>query len=237
MNEPIKTKIPAELESAVKGGYVTEAGQIIDRGQGLTQSQINEIVLADAIDVRLTASKDSSSTDDNIVVKLVASCSVNATITIKRGDEVVATANNVKTLNATHDFNPSTSTLLDEYTAEFQIGDLVKTATANAGIIIAICGEDWTDAQGVSPDAEDSYIKTSPAGTYNVNVSKYISVATPGPFHVYFIVPRSMNISGATMGGFEFPLESSVNSTFQGADCKYYESSNDYPSGVLTINI
>ena len=238
MTEIKTTKIPQRQKCVNKEDpYVAGAEDIKDDAQGLTQAQINAIVLGDAISVSLSASKDSSSTEDNPVVKLTASCSVNATITIKRGDEVVITANNVKTLNATHAFAPSTSTLLDTYTATFKIGELVKTVTINVGAIFVVCGENWTGAQDVSPDLEDSYMKTSPSGTYNVNVTKYISVATPGPFHVYFIIPRSMSISGATMSGFDFPLESGVNSTFQGANCKYYESSNDYPEGTLTIKI
>lgn len=31
MSEPIKTKIPAEFESSVQGGYVAEAGMIVGR--------------------------------------------------------------------------------------------------------------------------------------------------------------------------------------------------------------
>lgn len=223
--------IPGRLHDVSVDGVVAGANEIYDDEQGLTQAQINEIVLGDAINVSLSASKEGAN------VKLTANCSGNVNIVIKRGSEVVASGNNVRTVSGTHVFNPDTHTMIDNYTAEFHIGELTKTATANVGAIFAVCGEDWTDAQGVSPDTEDTYMKTSPAGTYNVNVDKYVSVAKPGPFHVYFIVPRGMNINNATMSGFEFPLESAINSTFQGLDCKYYESSNDYPEGTLTIKI
>ena len=238
MGEKKYTAIPKRMKCISKDDpFVAGAVDIMDDTQGLTQEQINAIVLGDAIKVSLTANMDASSTEEHIVVRLVASCSVEATITIKRGDEVIATSDNATTLSATALFDSSTTNLINVFTAEFKIGELVKTATANAGVMFAVCGVDWTDAQGVSPDQEDTYVKTSPAGTYNVNVDKYVSVAAPGPFHVYFIIPRSMSISGATMGGFNFPLQSGVNSTFQGADCKYYESSNGYPEGILTIKI
>jgi len=230
----IITYIPTRLKSAVKGGYVTGAADIIDDVQGLSQERINSIVLGNAVSVSLTATKDSN---NSAMVKLTASCSIDAQITIYRGTEEVATVDNAQSLVATHAFQPNTATLIDSYKAVFKIGDYRKEVTANAGGIFVVCGEDWTDAQGVSPDAEDTYIKTSPAGTYSVNVNKYVSIAKPGPFKVYFIIPRSMSISGATMGGFNFPLQSGANSTFQGLDCKYYESSNDYPEGVLTIKI
>jgi len=232
-----KVKIPGRLESAELNGHVTGAMDIIDDDLGLTQAQINAIVIGDAVNVSLSASKDSSSTAETPVVRLTANCSVNATITIKKGSTVVATVDDARTLSATDTFVPDPETLLSVYTAEFEVGGLVKTATANVGMVFVVCGEDWNDAQDVSPDIEDTYIKTSPSGTYNVNVSKYVSVANPGPFHVYFIIPRSMSISGATMGGFNFPLQNAANSTFQGANCKYYESSNDYPTGILTIKI
>lgn len=210
--------------------FVKDTQEIITHGTVFTS-------FAKDLEVNFTAVKDSSSTDENIIVKLIASCDTNATITIKRGSQTIITENNVKTLNTTHIFTPDASTQLDRYTAEFRVGSIIKTATINVGVVFVICGENWANAQSINPDVEDSYVKISPAGTYNVNVSKFISASTPGPFHVYFIVPRSMNINGATMSGFEFPLQSGVNSTFQGVDCKYYESSNDYSTGVLTIKI
>ena len=75
-----------------------------------------------------------------------------------------------------------------------------------------------------------SSAKTSPAGTYNV------TVANDGEY-IYFNVPSSMSISGATMGGFAFPLEAAQNKTIDGVSYKSYASSNTYDAGTLTIVI
>lgn len=49
MSEPIKTKIPAEFESSVQGGYVDEAGMIVDRtnypDSPKSQAEINADIL------------------------------------------------------------------------------------------------------------------------------------------------------------------------------------------------
>ena len=72
--------------------------------------------------------------------------------------------------------------------------------------------------------------KTSPAGTYEV------TVANDGE-HIYFNVPSTMTINGATMGGFAFPLDAPVNKTIDGVSYKSYASSNTYDAGTLTIVI
>ena len=68
------------------------------------------------------------------------------------------------------------------------------------------------------------------AGTYNINVAQNGS-------YVWFNVPSSMTIHGATMSGFEFPLEAPTNVTINGVAYKSYRSSNTYNAGTLTIVI
>jgi hypothetical protein len=85
-------------------------------------------------------------------------------------------------------------------------------------------GDDYTDAQ-TRPS-----VRTTPAGTYNV------TVANNGDY-VFFVVPRTMNINSAKMGGFDFPLQAPVNVEIEGVEYKYYQSANTYDAGTLTIVI
>lgn len=70
----------------------------------------------------------------------------------------------------------------------------------------------------------------SPIGNYNVTVRHNVD-------YVYFLIPRSMNITKATLGGFDFPLESPVNMLVNNTEYKYYQSSNTYDISTLNIII
>ena len=79
----------------------------------------------------------------------------------------------------------------------------------------------------------DSYAQSArrtPAGTYSVTVHN------DGDY-VFFVVPRTMNINTAKMSGFDFPLQAPQNVEIEGVEYKYYQSSNTYDAGTLTIVI
>lgn len=88
-------------------------------------------------------------------------------------------------------------------------------------------GNNYTE---IINDAHKQNIKTSPSGTYNINVVSSQS-------YIFFVVPSSMTINKATMSGFTFPLQSSESVVVNNNNYKVYKSSNTYDAGLLTIVI
>ena len=109
--------------------------------------------------------------------------------------------------------------------ADAQIKSSHVTKSATLYVVYPIYyggGDAYTDATSKATP------RTSPAGTYNVNVpanGKYI----------FFNVPASMNISKATVSGFDMPLNTPVNVTIDGHNYKSYKSVNTYDAGTLTV--
>lgn len=205
------------------GGIPTE--DIVDTNSQMTQAQINQIVIGGNITVNLSASPSPIFVGAQRTISLSATCSAAATIVIKKGSTVLATGSGTS-LSASDTITPD-SAGNTSYTAEFTIGSIHKTASRSVTAVYPIrigTGTEYVDGTPLTTP------KTSPAGTYNV------TVANDGEY-VYFNVPSTMTINGATMGGFEFPLEAPASKTIGGVSYKSYRSSNTYDAGTLTIVI
>ena len=205
------------------GGIPTE--DIVDTNSQMTQAQINQIVIGGNITVNLSASPSPIFVGAQRTIRLSATCSAAATIVIKKGSTVLATGSGTS-LSASDTITPD-SAGNTSYTAEFTIGSIHKTASRSVTAVYPIrigTGTEYVDGTPLTTP------KTSPAGTYNV------TVANDGEY-VYFNVPSTMTINGATMGGFEFPLEAPASKTIGGVSYKSYRSSNTYDAGTLTIVI
>lgn len=218
--------IPERVFNAQKGGFVTGADSIIDDGLQMSQAEINAILLSDAISVSLSASPSPVFVGVAVNISLVASVNTAATsIVIKKGSATIATGSGTS-LNGSDSITPSVAGNTT-YTAEFAVGSTSKSTSKSVVAVYPIrtgAGASYVEGTPLSTP------KTSPAGTYNINVALNGS-------YVWFNVPSSMTIHGATMSGFEFPLEVPTNVTINGVAYKSYRSSNTYGAGTLTIVI
>lgn len=70
--------------------------------------------------------------------------------------------------------------------------------------------------------------RTSPAGTYSVNVPS-------NGKYVFFNVPNGMSINKATVSGFDMPFNAPTTVTIDGQTYKSYKSVNTYDAGTLTV--
>ena len=225
---PVQNKVITEAlnEKYTKPADGIPTTDIIDTASQMTQAQINQIVIGGNITVNLSASPSPIFVGAQRTISLSATCSASATsITIKKGSTVLATGTGTS-LSASDTITPS-SAGNTSYTAEFTIGSIHKTSSKSVTAVYPIrigTGTEYVDGTPLTTP------KTSPAGTYNV------TVANDGEY-VYFNVPSTMTINGATMGGFAFPLESAQSKTIGGVSYKSYRSSNTYDAGTMTIVI
>lgn len=213
-------------ESYVKPSTGIPTTDITDENLSMTQAEINQLVIGSNITVGLSASPSPIFVGTQRTISLSATCSRAATsITIKKGDAVLTTGSGTS-LSYSDSITPSAAGNTS-YTAEFVVAGLNKTASKSVTAVYPIrigTGSSYVEGTALSS------AKTSPAGTYNV------TVVNDGEY-IYFNVPSSMSISGATMGGFAFPLEAAQNKTIDGVSYKSYASSNTYDAGTLTIVI
>ena len=189
------------------------------------QSQINEIVSGGAT-VNLTATPSPVFVGIPSTISLTATTNKDATsIKIKKGTDEISIGSG-SSLSGTDTITPVTAGNTT-YTAEFTISGLQRSATRSVVAVYPIrIGSGPTYTEGTALIIP----KTSPAGTYNVTVDN-------NGDYVWFNIPSTMTIHGATMSGFDFPLEAPVEVTIGGVAYKSYRSSNTYDAGNLTIVI
>lgn len=218
--------IPTRVKVAAEGGHVCGAEDIIDDALGITQERINAIVLGDAISVSLLAAPTPVFVGSEITINLTASINTAAdSIKIKKGSEEIVEGSGTS-LSATDTITPSEAGNTT-YMAEFSVGAVAKNVSKNIQAVYPIrtgSGASYVDGTALTTP------KASPAGTYNVVVAN-------DEDYVWFNVPSTMAIHGATMSGFNFPLEAPTNVTIDGVAYKSYRSSNTYDTGTLTIVI
>lgn len=218
-----------EAEAGLQGqitNITNGTTDIIDRNLHLSQTQINQIVLGGSIAVSLSATPSPIFVGEQRTISLGANISTPAdTITIKKGDTVISTGSGTS-VGGSDTITPSSAGNTN-YTAEFVLGGLTKTADKAVVAVYPIrtgSGVNYVEGTPISTP------KTSPAGTYNITVSA-------NGQYVWFNVPATMSINGATMGGFDFPFENPTNVTIGGVAYKSYRSSNTYDAESLTIVI
>jgi hypothetical protein len=218
--------IPGRLHSVATEGHVAGAGEIYDDDLQMNQAEINAIVLGGAITTTLSVSPSVAYVGTAVSINLTASSSVTAdTITIKKGDTVIATGTNKTSQAATDSLTPVEGN--NAYSAQFVIGGLTKNSSKNVVGVYPIyygAGAAYTAA------TTKASARTTPAGTYNV------TVASNGQY-VWFVVPATMTINKATKGGFDFPLEAPQSVTVEGVAYKAYRSSNTYDAGTEVITL
>lgn len=199
--------------------------KVLTESRDNLQAQIDEIVSGGAT-INLTATPSPVFVGVSSTINLSATTNKNATnIKIKKGVDVLSVGSG-SSLSGTDTINPSTAGNIT-YTAEFTISGLQRSTTRNVVAVYPIrIGSGATYTEGTVLNTP----KTSPAGTYNVIVSN-------NEDYVWFNVPSTMTINGATMSGFDFPLETPVDVTIGGVAYKSYQSSNTYDAGSLTIVI
>ena len=195
-------------------------------GDDNLQEQINEIVSGDA-SVELNVSPAVIHVGQDAEISLSAKTDTEASsIEITGGNIDTPIEGSGFELYGTDTLSRDSAQSVTYY-ADFVISGLHKRASENVAVVYPIlygAGSTYQDA------AEQAEPKVSPAGTYNV------SVATAGS-SVFFVVPASMTINGATMSGFEFPLLDPQTVTIGDVEYKSYQSANTYDAGTLQIVI
>lgn len=188
------------------------------------QNQINSIIAADAA-VSLSASPSLVYIGEQNAISLSASTDTTAeSIEINGGNISSPVSGSGESLDASDSITPTGNTT---YTATFVIAGITKTATKTVTAVYPIYYGAGADTDAATSVAS---IRTSPAGTYNVTVE------TDGSY-IYFLVPSTMTINGATMNGFDFPLDAAESITKDGVAYKAYRSSNSIDAGTHSITI
>jgi hypothetical protein len=218
--------IPGRLHSVATEGHVAGADEIYDDDLQMNQAEINAIVLDGTITTTLSVSPSVAYVGTTISVNITATSSVlTNTITIKKGDTVIATGTNKASQIVTDSLNPVEGN--NAYSAQFVIGGLTKNSSKHVVGVYPIyygAGTAYTEA------ITKASARTTPTGTYNV------TVASNGQY-VWFVVPATMTINKATKGGFDFPLEAPQSVTIEGVAYKAYRSSNTYDTGTEVITL
>lgn len=220
--EEIKQAIPARLKNAAIGGHVAGADDIYDDDMMLTQDVINSIVKDNVVTVSLGSSSIAANMGSQGNVTLTATSKVSMdSISIKKDNNTIAEGSGT-TLRYTDDSVNNYGTTV--YQAEFRKGGMVKNASITVGAIYYGSGDE------AFPNGSKFVVKGGPAGSYAV------TVASAGKY-VWFMVPASMRINGATKSGFTYPLESPVDVTAPDGETAYkaYRSSNTYDAGTENV--
>ena len=187
------------------------------------QEQINEIIGGQAT-VSLAANPSVVFVGQTNDITLTATTDTEASgIVIKKGSTTIGSGTGFSLV--AHDSLNLGSATTQAYSAVFTISGVAKNASRNVTAVYPIrigSGSSYVDGTAISTP------KTSPAGTYTV------TVGADGDY-LWFNVPATMSINGASMGGFAFPLEAPTNVTIGEVAYKSYRSSNTLDAGTYTI--
>lgn len=220
--------IPTRLKSAVKGGYVTGSGDIIDDELQISQAQINAIVLGGSVTTNLTRNKDA------VFVGVTSSITLAATIStpadsikiFKNGvGEPIATGSGTS-LSYADSISPSERGTI-QYYAEFKVGGLTKRQPASGFVSTQAVDKMYTGA-GTSYAETTMVAETSPhaTGSFNKQITTadgdYIFIEVPDNFKLTKIVLVSTHETDLTF----------AEITSARAGYKAYK--NNYPRGAET---
>lgn len=189
------------------------------------QGQIDTIVGKGAI-VNLSATPSMVFVEDSLSINLVATTDLEATeISIRDNDTIIAEGSGIR-LTCYKNIEITQSGITSFY-ASFTINGITKTTSATVTAVNKIyygSGTVYTDAAIVPP------AKLTPEGIYNVQVIE-------GGQYIFFNIPTYMMLNGATMNGFEFPLDEPTTVTIDNTEYKSYRSSNTVDAGTYEIII
>lgn len=160
--------------------------------------------------------------DTNITIKSVAN-PIADIIKISKGSTEIISGSGT-TINTTDIINNTTT-----YTAQAEIlgYNYTKTQTVTAVNPIYYGSGDSIDDFWFNKVQFNTPV-TSPYRTYNV------TIRNTGDY-VYFAIPNSMTIHSASLSGFDFPLDSNIDTSKPGY--KIYKSANTYVPDTLSIVI
>lgn len=111
------------------------------------------------------------------------------------------------------------------FKAKATLNGVSKEVTANVKAVHGVYSGAGTSESAASNKAS---VRSNPSGTYSVNVSA-------NGQYVYFAIPNYMNITKATMSGFDMPFNSPTTINKEGISYKLYKSVNTYDKGNLSI--
>lgn len=127
--------------------------------------------------------------------------------------------------------DPSTNTTNDiTYTTEAVINGVTVTKNSTVYVRYPIYYGAAATWDAINNDSHKAPAKTTPVGTYNIQVSQ-------NGHSVFFNVPSEMSINKVTVSGFDMPFKSPVSRTIDGKTYKSYESTNTYTIGTLDVVI
>lgn len=189
------------------------------------QGQIDTIVGKGAI-VNLSATPSMVFVGDSLSINLVATTDLEATeISVRDDGTVIAEGSGIR-LTCYKNIEITQPGITSFY-ASFTINGITKTTSATVTAVNKIyygSGTVYTDAAIVPP------AKLTPEGSYNVQVIE-------GGQYIFFNIPTYMMLNGATMNGFEFPLDEPTTVTIDNTEYKSYRSSNTVDAGTYEIII
>lgn len=229
MNENI-SYIPSRLKSAVKDGYVAGAVDILDDSLGLTQAEINGLVLGNSLNA--TFSTTGAVFIGSSSIKCTATFNTPADrITIYRGNyteeptgvQPIATANNITKLEYTDNTYQAVGGN-NYYTAFFKKGGLTKRVVSNSvGVLHIYYGALTTyDSSNLT---SFNTATTTVTRTYQMNLDGNTR-------KIYFKIPNQ-NVTGITKvellsDGNYSPVNGSINSSLSDLDYNVWESEDAY---------
>jgi len=219
----VSNSFDASIYAMQMGDYAKYEGDKVSSTIDNMQDQIDEIIRNQS---NITISLNPSVIYAGVASNVQINASINtigtvSTFTLSRNGSHIAQSTSTSV---------SGTTSVNETVNQTIVADaLIKTShvTKNATLYVVYPiyyggGDAYTDATTkASP-------RTSPAGTYNVNVPS-------NGKYVFFNVPASMSINKATVSGFDMPLNAPVNVTIDGQSYKSYKSVNTYDAGTLTV--
>jgi len=211
---------------ARKGDEPSDVSELKERVDGM-EAQVNQLI-ADKAVISLTGNNNVFIVGSSSVT-LTASTDTEATaIRIKKGNTVLNSGSG-KSLQYVDTFTKTDAGSV-AYTAEFVIAGITRSVSFTVYTVNYVYyggGNSYTDVTNLSHVAS---ARRNVAGTYSV------AVAQSGQ-RVFFVIPSTMTISKATMGGFDFPLDAAQTVSVDGVSYKMYRSSNTIDAGTYQIVI
>lgn len=240
----IKTQIPNELESAVKGGYVTSSAQIIDYYSGLTQEAINKLILQNLTIPIFEISNTNIEVGqiENVTFTFSSSINTSVILTDSVGSDPITieleqfggrfSKSIVKELSSN-----SESSII--YTATFSATGQIIQKTVNFVYPMYYGSSSTNNIENLKSlittlQGEGTVIKTlTKPSEFIIDFSN-----SSNPRYIYFAIPQNTTFKyreAILDHQFGFPLEAPILDNINGVGYKFYISSTSHDSGTYNI--